>query len=193
MLEGLDGNPALRADLTLMLVPLVSRVPELSGQLRDAIDEARVELSPSDENSGSLAQKLDAMKAALEAGRLEPGPPEIAARDAEDFAIRQALVAAEFEGDAATAAGCLSTLMKRALAEERHARAVDLATGALARAQASGDVALIARALVFIGIATARSGDHRRALEWLSRAEDARGALTPDGRLQLDGIRAQSS
>jgi tetratricopeptide (TPR) repeat protein len=191
VLESLDGNPALRADLTLMLVPLVSRVPELSGQLRDAIDEARAELSPSDKNSGSLAQKLDAMKAALEAGRLEPGPPEIAARDAEDLAIRQALVAAEFEGDAATAAGCLSTLMKRALAEERHARAVDLATGALARAQASGDVALIARALVFIGIATARSGDHRRALEWLSRAEDARGALTPDGRLQLDGIRAQ--
>lgn len=191
VLEGLDGNPALRAELTLTLVPLVSRVPELSGQLRDAIDEARAELSPSEESSRSLAQKLDAMKAALEAGRLEPGPPEIAARDAEDLAIRQALVAAEFEDDAATAGGCLSTLMKRALAEQRHARAVDLANGALARAQASGDDALIARALVFMGIATARSGDHRRALEWLSRAEDARDALTPDGRLQLDGIRAQ--
>src|SRR5512133_1824616 len=45
--------------------------------------------------------------------------------------------------------------------------------------------------LVFMGIATARSGDHRGALEWLSRAEDAKDALTPDGRLQLDGIRAQ--
>jgi hypothetical protein len=81
--------------------------------------------------------------------------------------------------------------MKRALAEGRHARAVDLATGALARARASGDNALIARALVFMGIATARSGDHRRALEWLSRAEDAKDALSPDGCLQLDGIRAQ--
>ena len=138
-----------------------------------------------------MALKLDAMKAALEAGRLEPDPPKIAARDAEDLAIRQALVAAEFDGDAATAAGCLSTLTKRALAEERYARAVDLATGALARAQASGDDALIARALVFMGIATARSGDHQGALEWLSRAEDARDGLSPNGRLQLDGIRAE--
>lgn len=187
LLEGLDGNPALRADLTLMLVPLVSRVPELIDELRDAIDAARAELPASD----PMAPKLEAMKAELLAGRLEPGPPEIAARDAEDLAIRQALVAGEFDGDAATAAGCLSILMKRALAEERYARAVDLATGALARAQASADNALIARALVFMGIATARSGEHRRALEWLSRAEDARDALTPQGRLQLDGIRAQ--
>ena len=57
VLEGLDGNPALRAELTLMLVPLVSPVPELSGELRDAIDEARAELSPSDESSGSLGSK----------------------------------------------------------------------------------------------------------------------------------------
>jgi hypothetical protein len=191
VLEGLDGNPALRAELTLLLVPLVSGVPELNGELRDAIDEARAKLSPSEESSDSLASKLDATKAALEAGRLEPEPPKIAARDAEDLAIRQALVAAEFKNDAASAAGCLFTLMKRALAEGRHARAVDLATGALARARASGDNALIARALVFMGIATARSGDHRRALEWLSRAEDAKDALSPDGRLQLDGIRAQ--
>ena len=187
LLEDLDANPALRAELTLMLVPLLSRVPELKGELGDAIDKARAELSPSDESSRSL----DAMKAALEAGQLEPGSPEIAARDAEDLAIRQALVTAEFGNDAATAAGCLSTLMKRALEEARYARAIDLATGALARAQASGDNALIARALVFVGIATGASGDHPRALKWLSRAEEARDALTPDGRLQLDGIRAQ--
>ena len=71
-------------------------------------------------------------------------------------------------------------------------RARSISRPARSRARkASGDDALIARALVFMGIATASSGDHRRALEWLSRAEDARGALTPNGRLQLDGIRAQ--
>jgi len=61
----------------------------------------------------------------------------------------------------------------------------------VARAEAAGDPALKARALVFMGIATSSSGDHRGALESLSRAETLRDALTPDGRLQLDGIRAQ--